>query len=48
MKIKMSFTIPANDHTRVRSGVRPERVIVDRKTREQNPRKAKHKKRIEW
>jgi hypothetical protein len=48
MKIKMSFTIPASDHRRVRSGVRPERVIVDQKTRERLPRKAKHKKRTDW
>ena len=48
MKIRMSITIPATDHRRVRSGVRPERVIVDRRTRERLPRKAKHKKRLEW
>jgi len=48
MKKPMSFTIPATDHSKVRSGVRATRVIDHQKTRESLPRKAKHKKREDY
>lgn len=48
MKTGLRFTVPGTDHTKVRSGVRPSKVILDQKTRERNPRKAKHKKRNDW
>lgn len=44
MKKTISFTLPATNYGRIRSGVRPGKVIVDRKTRERYTRKVKHKR----
>lgn len=48
MKTGLRFTIPGTDYGKIRSGVRPGKIIVDRRTRQALPRKAKHKKRTDW